>query len=1491
MAELHSSDEEDWAAFAAQSLEDGRREESLQVLSQDTSEADACRSSASDEGDDPVDMAAPFFPPSPDDEDVPLKPYDSDAWWVKLLKTCTATRKPGGVPLSRRVTLLSACSGGLTEAFALQAGRQVRIGQEAIKHHGYVGYELGIDFDIISVSEPCRAYREFCLANHENIAHVHLSMADQIHGAACERHCHAENCVIHCEPMLAVLGTPCPPFSVQRAKRFKAGTVQQHKAYKTTFESALLFLETFNPVTAVLEQVTGFDQFETAGDTMTPLGRFLNMLSEADTKHGYYVSVQRLDLGIWMTITRQRQGRESFLGRGWSPVGIKGRTWRIDIELESEECRPVGLFGSHAYRRDLKAAEEARAAELAVAPVVPSRGPQGAARARAARSAKVISRQQSQQLDSQQDSLDDASFLGGPALQSQSLLSNYRSIGSDLQQKLLLEVTRMTRSKSAEAGPPTSSTAYVEKLLHKLRPLMSFTAQAVHGETDIDDNRHMAKTSLLRTAAAIMDGAKIMCGSFFCAVQDALQSGGELLLLVKKRRYDETPLRLRARAKAEDDDDEKAKPMKVVQSEMSVGVLMQRHDKFMFVKTVLPSQLHVADAVTAETLMECQQSLEDIPELARLAQKARMKLQLVVTDRAASNIKCESGIQLNDATWTKHHVFCKVHKVAQQQSATSKLCDGHISGLVSLAVGMQMAGSTNKMRKCLAAVLRKRLRHIYVGSPPLDPARDQFRNEVYDLCLGKCCTRADRAEHDAQQANRLRQKQRLVLEHFFHGSDFRQHRFDLYIPQYRPEQEILQELEERLVPCLLPYRCPIFHRSRWTGGDLALDWMLLLSLTFDLMSDVVPMWASGDWQSCPAPVDDAGVARADEDDWETLCQDLVASGQFIEGGQQQLPGEAEVASDKLSWAEFNAAMKKKAAEFASRKPAGALVLLRSVMELNFKLLYHALHVSSDEWQNEQAAKASNVPCSRILDEYAGKHAHEFADQLQEAFMSVAKAIPPAACARNMRTLHFRLLSRAGAVHHQLMERFRCGFPTQMFGALLGNTSLLTAKACLLDELSTKVREMFGTESLLCSGEGRAVLMSIAELWELDIAAIEAKHASIRRALTTRGVQAPQPFLSVVSADFVVQQAARQNLQRSTWQAQQSARLGRFSRRQQQQQQPLLHDSQDAADHAADSVASGTHEKKRKNAPQPGGKWKAFCAVNAKGRQITKAVAEELSERYHSLQPEEDAFYKELGDAAKFAGLAGHKPFPKQAAAQNVLVPAHVPEHLNSALCALGSDLRKQSALRVAQSREIQDSLAEMAPFQKLSEQHMQAVQTVCDINETDREQFKRVSSQEDAMAMLQWIPPVAPFAEVALAHPGLRSRGTGSGLKTALSEAWEKRHDMIIDERLPRIKDSELKDLFQPKECHRLSMCICCGRGQQAKFCHDKLVQLMKPLLAVKKRKRGPDNKFIEKEPERTRARMLAESGELVVCLSQVAVDDEENLAPRQDHRHHLPFP
>ena len=81
--------------------------------------------------------------------------------------------------------------------------------------------------------------------------------------------------------MLAVLGTPCPPFSTQRTKRFKVNSVREHAAYGTTFNSTLAFLETFNPVTAVLEQVAGFDMPESEADETTPLTRRACLVARA----------------------------------------------------------------------------------------------------------------------------------------------------------------------------------------------------------------------------------------------------------------------------------------------------------------------------------------------------------------------------------------------------------------------------------------------------------------------------------------------------------------------------------------------------------------------------------------------------------------------------------------------------------------------------------------------------------------------------------------------------------------------------------------------------------------------------------------------------------------------------------------------------------------------------------------------------------------------------------------------------------------------------------------------------------------------------------------------------------------------------------------------------------------------------------------------------------------------------------------------------------
>ncbi|CAE7234895.1 unnamed protein product [Symbiodinium sp. CCMP2592] len=283
--------EEEWADFATAFLREMREksaaEEELQVLSQDTSEADACRSSASSQGDEGQSFIMPF-----EDEDVdpgvPLLPSDDDSWWVQKLKDHTRDWDPRGGSSKSHVSVLSACTGAFVEGVAFK--------------------ELGIPFQTTSISEPCAEYRSFTLHNHSGIFHAHETIRKQIQGCACTRHPHSEACVVDSSPAFACLGTPCKPFSVQRAKRFKTSP-QDHSAYAITFTDAVDFFETFTPVTACFENVEGFDMPDRSqkdGCDDTPMERFLAELKTASVPVGYFHAVVHLDMADWLTIARKR---------------------------------------------------------------------------------------------------------------------------------------------------------------------------------------------------------------------------------------------------------------------------------------------------------------------------------------------------------------------------------------------------------------------------------------------------------------------------------------------------------------------------------------------------------------------------------------------------------------------------------------------------------------------------------------------------------------------------------------------------------------------------------------------------------------------------------------------------------------------------------------------------------------------------------------------------------------------------------------------------------------------------------------------------------------------------------------------------------------------------------------------------------------------------------------------------------------------------------
>ncbi|CAE7245881.1 unnamed protein product, partial [Symbiodinium sp. CCMP2456] len=536
--------------------------------------------------------------------------------------------------------------------------------------------------------------------------------------------------------------------------------------------------------------------------------------------------------------------------------------------------------------------------------------------------------------------------------------------------------------------------------------------------------------------------------------------------------------------------------------------------------------------------------------------------------------------------------------------------------------------------------------------------------------------------------------------------------------------ELRTEISEQLVPALLPHRCPVFPRSRWTGADRAVDWVLLLALCFDLLSEVVPRWA--DMPAEPQQADaQAARAASDSASWDDFCLELVNVD--AQPAQQAQPVQEPVDDEEqgpdptaaMDWSEFNYAMKKKAGHFARMRPGGVLALFRPCLKACMEAVYHAFWVSSDSFDHFQMTGSSNVRCYKILEELAGKSSLRFFDQIKTVMSSIP-ILPKSFYTSNMRTLQFAMASRCGSSHYQLLERFR--YPTQLFAALLGSSTLHDAPECMLDELSYKFRKKY-TRSELLKPEAQACLHGIATMWDLDICAIEARHASIRRFVNLFSNQTTGPDLPFVSAKFVLQQQSLQNLAFASSQMQQQSRVGRKARARKKTKKTV-------------PVAKDRPRKPKRR--QPGGAWNAFQHVRSMGVRCNKEIGRRLSLEYKSLSDADASYFRELGRAAKIAGISGFRPFPQAQRVRSqavAVLPAQDASGLKDALVALQSQLRVESANRTQKQRQLQDSVCEMSRFDFQPASTGALLRDSLALQKTDEEQFKWCKS---GLATVHW---------------------------------------------------------------------------------------------------------------------------------------------------------
>ena len=148
---------------------------------------------------------------------------------------------------------------------------------------------LRIPFQLVSASELEDSYRELIVMNYgKNISHLYKTLGDQVDCCTVCTLCEGTlngRLFGACQPVsdlppgedLDILfsGSPCNPFSVQRAKRFCEGSVKQHSSFQTMEEVCHLY-KVFEPKKGVLEQVLGFGLPFEKGGAETPKDQFLS---------------------------------------------------------------------------------------------------------------------------------------------------------------------------------------------------------------------------------------------------------------------------------------------------------------------------------------------------------------------------------------------------------------------------------------------------------------------------------------------------------------------------------------------------------------------------------------------------------------------------------------------------------------------------------------------------------------------------------------------------------------------------------------------------------------------------------------------------------------------------------------------------------------------------------------------------------------------------------------------------------------------------------------------------------------------------------------------------------------------------------------------------------------------------------------------------------------------------------------------------------------
>ena len=566
---------------------------------------------------------------------------------------------------------------------------------------------------------------------------------------------------------------------------------------------------------------------------------------------------------------------------------------------------------------------------------------------------------------------------------------------------------------------------------------------------------------------------------------------------------------------------------KILQTRGSYGMVLQvRPGQHMILVGDMLNNVAAMGKASAEVLAKCLLRAGSLPVAVN---KFQTHCRASCSDKAGYNVRAESLIrELRGARSSSFHVHCDIHCIATAMSRTMALISDDIKGILRIGLSLQVGSHMSCFRQAITEVVRERV-VICVGQLP--SAARAYKMHMLQLFHNSLTHKS---------------KSLVLLLEYLNG-DWRN---TLSIEYYKDKPKSMQDREEviRVLTAVIlevyaSTRPPLYPRHRWTGADEAVDWVASFQSIHGLFRVVYLKFLTLCGKAAPATAQDSAAPSltiAEFSEHSVPEHGALADVSVFAGLGSGERGASFSDAGAPEYAEQLAQHRKLAQAWLARDPSTSLYAMRTVMQPILELLYSEFHVTSPEFELLEEAKACSAhlhdqdgvpltPRAFKLTECAHQvNERDFFKKLHTLFVDreAWQHMPAVGKTAEWGCRVFRLLSRAGCLIQELFAHKHTLFPYCMFKLVHDQSAadeMRNQSTCKMDPWSL---EMFHKYENWASGEFHLVLLLMCSLVTTNISDIEARHATMRRHLTSSSTQVRRMSFVDLGANWVFQQYRR-----------------------------------------------------------------------------------------------------------------------------------------------------------------------------------------------------------------------------------------------------------------------------------------------------------------------------------------------------------------------------